>query len=54
MRQLAEAKQWLFNAFYEGKIQAWTHTFKGLDSVVKATEYMLSGESTGKVVVDLR
>ena len=54
MQGVEEAKKWLFEEFYKGRIQAWIHTFKGLDSVNKATDFMLSGQSTGKVVVDLR
>lgn len=55
-QQVVEAKKWIFEQYYAGRIQAWIDPkpFKGLDSVVEATEYMLSGQSIGKVVVDMR
>lgn len=48
------AKKWIFDEFQAGRIKAWTHSFKGLESIVEATEFMLSAASVGKVVVDLR
>ena len=54
-QQIKAAKQWLFEQYYAGKVKAWVDPkpFKGLDSVVDATNYMLSGNSIGKVVVAL-
>lgn len=54
--QIAEAKKWIFEQYYAGKLSAWIDPkpFRGLESVVNATEHMLSGKSVGKVVVDLR
>lgn len=50
------AKEWLFGQYYAAKVEAWVDPkpFTGLASIVDATEYMLSGQSIGKVVVDLR
>ena len=55
-QQIKSAKEWLFEQYYAGSIKAWVDPkpFKGLDSVADATDYMLSGQSIGKVVVDLR
>jgi len=49
------AKEWLFNQYYSGAVQAWVDPtpFVGLESVADATDFMLSGASIGKVVVDL-
>ena len=54
--QVKSAREWLFNQYYSGAVQAWVDAkaFVGLEAVADATEYMLSGESMGKVVVDLR
>lgn len=54
MEDVIAAKRWLFQEFDAGRIQAWTHVFKGIESITEATEFMLSGKSIGKVVVDLR
>jgi hypothetical protein len=53
--QVISAKKWLFYQYYSGAVQAWVDPkpFVGLNAVVNATEWMLSGNSIGKVVVDL-
>lgn len=51
-----DALKWIFDQYDAGKIRAWVDPkpFRGLDSIGDAVDHMLSGESIGKVVVDLR
>ncbi len=53
---MKSSKEWLFEQYYSGAVKAWVdpRPFVGLAAVVEATEYMLSGASIGKVVVNLR
>ena len=48
-------KDRIFELFRQGKLQAWIDgaKFVGVDSITAAVEWMLSGNSTGKVVVRL-
>ncbi|KAK9810466.1 hypothetical protein WJX72_011155 [[Myrmecia] bisecta] len=53
---MLQAKQRLFDRYYGGEIKALidkSQQFKGIDSVVDAIEYMLSGVTIGKVVVEM-
>lgn len=54
-QQIKAAKEWLFDQFYAGAIHAWIDPkkYKGLEAVVDATDHMLSGNSVGKVVIEL-
>jgi NADPH-dependent curcumin reductase CurA len=54
-QKIQETKKWLFDQFYDGKIKACIDPkpYHGLESVPAATDYMLSGQSIGKVVVSL-
>ena len=51
-----DASKWIFDQYNAGKIHAWVDPkpFRGLGSVADAVDHMLSGDSIGKVVVDLR
>ena len=55
-QKTADTLKWIFDQYHAGKISAWVDPkpFRGLDSVADAVDHMLSGESIGKVVVDLR
>lgn len=49
------ARDYLFNAYQNDhlKVCVDTTTFKGIESIIPASEYLLAGKSCGKVVVDL-
>ena len=52
-----EAKERLFARYYSGDIRALVddaQTFKGVDSVTDAIDYMLTGKAVGKVVVSMQ
>jgi NADPH-dependent curcumin reductase CurA len=50
---IPEARDRLLNLFYTGKIKVAIDPgeFNGLESIPNAVEYLLSGQSCGKVVV---
>ena len=54
--KVAAARKRVFDLHAEGKLQAWVDPkpFTGLSAVPDAIEYMLSGQSIGKVVVHVQ
>ena len=52
-KNIPRYRQELFDLHAQGKLQAWVdeREFVGVESVVDAIEYMLTGEAIGKVVV---
>jgi NADPH-dependent curcumin reductase CurA len=54
-QSIVEAKEELFRLHREGGLTALVDSrkFNGLDSIPDAIEYMLSGTTIGKVVVEL-
>ena len=52
-KDIPRYRQELFDLHVQGKLQAWVdeREFVGVESVVDAIEYMLTGEGIGKVVV---
>lgn len=54
-QKIQVTKRWLFEQFYDGKIRACIDPkrFHGLEQVPAAIDYMLSGQSIGKVIASL-
>eukprot|EP00884_Botryococcus_braunii_P020803 jgi/Botrbrau1/7406/Bobra.0112s0007.2 len=55
-KQVKEARQRLFRLHEEGRLKVLidrSHEFKGIESIPDAIDYMLSGDSIGKVVAQL-
>lgn len=52
-KDIPRYRQELFDLHAQGKLQAWVDEkeFAGVESVVDAIEYMLTGQAVGKVVV---